>query len=88
MPTYRMDSPIYTVIVFNIPPTGKDVAPRNTRQDLPLTPADANESWVLRIFGIRFFRLLVNVTAEYRVTDTTSGFFAINRRLVTFYSTP
>lgn len=39
-----------------------------------------------RIFGIRFFRLLVNVTTGYRVTDPTSGFFAINRRLVEFYS--
>jgi hypothetical protein len=39
-----------------------------------------------RIFGIRFFRLLVNVTTGYRVTDPTSGFFAINRRLVVFYS--
>jgi glycosyltransferase involved in cell wall biosynthesis len=39
-----------------------------------------------RIFGIRFFRLLVNLTTGYRVTDPTSGFFAINRRLVAFYS--
>ena len=39
-----------------------------------------------RIFGIGFFRLLVNVTTGYRVTDPTSGFFAINRRLITFYS--
>jgi len=39
-----------------------------------------------RIFGIRFFRLLVNVTTGYRVTDPTSGFFAINHRLVAFYS--
>lgn len=39
-----------------------------------------------RIFGIRFFRLLVNLTTGYRVTDPTSGFFAINRRLVEFYS--
>jgi hypothetical protein len=39
-----------------------------------------------RIFGIRFFRFLVNVTTGYRVTDPTSGFFAINRRLVAFYS--
>ena len=39
-----------------------------------------------RIFGIRFFRLLVNLTTWYRVTDPTSGFFAINRRLVEFYS--
>lgn len=39
-----------------------------------------------RIFGIRFFRFLVNVTTGYRVTDPTSGFFAINRRLFEFYS--
>jgi len=39
-----------------------------------------------RIFGIRYFRLLVNMTTRYRVTDPTSGFFAINRRLVAFYS--
>ena len=39
-----------------------------------------------RIFGIRFFRFLVNLTTGYRVTDPTSGFFAINRRLVEFYS--
>ena len=39
-----------------------------------------------RIFGIRFFRLLVNLTTGYRVTDPTSGFFAINRRLIEFYS--
>ena len=39
-----------------------------------------------RILGIRFFRLLVNVTTGYRVTDPTSGYFAINRRLIEFYS--
>ena len=39
-----------------------------------------------RIFGIRFFRLLVNLTTGYRVTDPTSGFFAINRSLIEFYS--
>ena len=39
-----------------------------------------------RIFGIRFFRLLVNLTTGFRVTDPTSGFFAIGRRLVEFYS--
>ena len=39
-----------------------------------------------RIFGIRFFRLLVNVVTGYRVTDPTSGFFAINRRLIAFYA--
>src|SRR5512141_1635666 len=39
-----------------------------------------------RIFGIRFFRLLLNLTTGYRVTDPTSGFFAINRPLIEFYS--
>jgi glycosyltransferase involved in cell wall biosynthesis len=39
-----------------------------------------------RIFGIRFFRILVNLFTGYRVTDPTSGFFAVNRRLVEFYS--
>ncbi|NJD61229.1 MAG: glycosyltransferase family 2 protein [Deltaproteobacteria bacterium] len=39
-----------------------------------------------RIFGIRFFRVLVNLITGYRVTDPTSGFFAINRRLIEFYS--
>jgi len=39
-----------------------------------------------RIFGIRFFRFLVNVTTGYRVSDPTSGFFAINRSLIEFYS--
>ncbi|MBI5418638.1 MAG: glycosyltransferase family 2 protein [Deltaproteobacteria bacterium] len=39
-----------------------------------------------RIFGIRFFRSLVNLFTGYRVTDPTSGFFAINRRLIEFYS--
>jgi len=39
-----------------------------------------------RIFGIWFFRLLVNLTTGYRVTDPTSGFFAINQRLIGFYS--
>jgi glycosyltransferase involved in cell wall biosynthesis len=39
-----------------------------------------------RIFGIRLFRLLVNLITGYRVTDPTSGFFAINRRLIEFYS--
>ena len=39
-----------------------------------------------RIFGIGFFRALVRVFAGYRVTDPTSGFFAINRRLIEFYS--
>ncbi len=40
----------------------------------------------LRMIGIRFFRLLVNLFTGYRVTDPTSGFFAINRRLMEFYS--
>lgn len=39
-----------------------------------------------RIFGIQHFRFLVNLFTGYRVTDPTSGFFAINRRLVAFYS--
>jgi len=39
-----------------------------------------------RIFGIGFFRTLVNLFTGYRVTDPTSGFFAINRRLIEFYS--
>lgn len=40
-----------------------------------------------RMAGIRFFRLLVNLFTGYRVTDPTSGFFAVNRRLLEFYST-
>jgi len=39
-----------------------------------------------RIFGIRFFRWLVRWNTGYRVTDPTSGFFAINRRLIEFYA--
>jgi glycosyltransferase involved in cell wall biosynthesis len=39
-----------------------------------------------RIFGIRFFRVLVNLFTGYRVTDPTSGFFAVTRRLVDFFS--
>jgi len=39
-----------------------------------------------RIFGIHLFRLLVNLMTGYRVTDPTSGFFAINRHLIEFYS--
>jgi glycosyltransferase involved in cell wall biosynthesis len=39
-----------------------------------------------RIFGIRFFRWLVRWNTGYRVTDPTSGFFAINRQLIEFYS--
>lgn len=39
-----------------------------------------------RIFGIRHFRGLVNLFTGYRVTDPTSGFFAINRRLIDFYA--
>ncbi|MGE5247575.1 MAG: glycosyltransferase family 2 protein [Verrucomicrobiota bacterium] len=39
-----------------------------------------------RIFGIGFFRGLVNLVTGYRVTDPTSGFFAINRRLFEFYA--
>jgi glycosyltransferase involved in cell wall biosynthesis len=40
-----------------------------------------------RIFGIRLFRVLVNVMTGYHVTDPTSGFFAINRRLIELFST-
>jgi hypothetical protein len=36
--------------------------------------------------GIGYFRSLVNVFTGYRVTDPTSGFFAINRRLIELYS--
>lgn len=39
-----------------------------------------------RIFGIRFFRVLVNLFTGYRVTDPTSGFFAVNRRVMELYS--
>lgn len=39
-----------------------------------------------RMIGIRFFRVLVNLFTGYRVTDPTSGFFAVNRRLMEFYS--
>ncbi len=39
-----------------------------------------------RIFGIQHFRLLVNLFTGYRVTDPTSGFFAINRRLIEFFA--
>ena len=39
-----------------------------------------------RIFGIQHFRGLVNLFTGYRVTDPTSGFFAINRSLIEFYS--
>jgi hypothetical protein len=39
------------------------------------------------MIGIRFFRVLVNLFTGYRVTDPTSGFFAVNRRLMEFYAT-
>lgn len=39
-----------------------------------------------RIMGIRLFRLLVNLFTGYRVTDPTSGFFAISRRLIEFFA--
>lgn len=39
-----------------------------------------------RIFGIRFFRFLVNLLTGYTVTDPTSGFFAINRRMIELFS--
>jgi glycosyltransferase involved in cell wall biosynthesis len=41
---------------------------------------------LLRRFGIRYFCLLIRVFTGYRVTDPTSGFFAINRKLIDFYS--
>jgi glycosyltransferase involved in cell wall biosynthesis len=41
---------------------------------------------ISRSFGIRFFRLLVGLFTGYRVTDPTSGFFAIDRKLIEFYS--
>ncbi|HEY3490294.1 MAG TPA: glycosyltransferase family 2 protein [Candidatus Deferrimicrobiaceae bacterium] len=40
----------------------------------------------LRRFGIRYFCILVRLFTGYRVTDPTSGYFAINRKLVDFYS--
>ena len=39
-----------------------------------------------RILGISYFRYLVNLFTGYRVTDPTSGFFAINRKMIDFYS--
>ena len=39
-----------------------------------------------RIFGISFFRALVNLFTGFRVTDPTSGYFAIARRLIVFYA--
>ena len=39
-----------------------------------------------RILGIQHFRWLVNLLTGYRVTDPTSGFSAINRRLIEFFS--
>ena len=39
-----------------------------------------------RMIGIRYFRILVNLLTGYDITDPTSGFFAINRRLMQFYS--
>jgi len=50
-----------------------------TRSSVPGSSGDGISSEHPRIFGIRFFRLLVNLTTGYRVTDPTSGFFAINR---------
>ncbi len=40
----------------------------------------------MRRFGIRYFCTLVRTFTGYRVTDPTSGFFAINRKLIEFYS--
>ena len=42
---------------------------------------------LFRKLGIRFFRFLVNMFTGYKITDPTSGFFAINRRLTQFYAT-
>ena len=39
-----------------------------------------------RLVGINFFRVLVNLFTDCKFTDPTSGFFAINRQLVQFYS--
>jgi glycosyltransferase involved in cell wall biosynthesis len=39
-----------------------------------------------RIFGIHYFRFLVNLLTGYKVTDPTSGFFAFNRRLIELFS--
>jgi len=39
-----------------------------------------------RMLGIRYFRILVNLFTGYKITDPTSGFFALNRRLIEFYS--
>ena len=39
-----------------------------------------------RFIGIRFFRVLVNLFTGCKFTDPTSGFFAINRHLMQFYS--
>jgi len=39
-----------------------------------------------RILGINYFRSLVYLFTGYRVTDPTSGFFAINRKMIEFYS--
>lgn len=40
-----------------------------------------------RFFGIRYFCLLIRLLTGYRVTDPTSGFFAIDRKLIDFYAT-
>jgi glycosyltransferase involved in cell wall biosynthesis len=40
----------------------------------------------MRRFGIRYFCALVGIFTGYRVTDPTSGFFAIDRKLIDFYS--
>ena len=39
-----------------------------------------------RIMGIHLFRLMVNLFTGYRVTDPTSGFFAVSRRLIEFFA--
>ena len=40
----------------------------------------------MRRFGIRYFALLVRTLTGYRASDPTSGFFAIDRRLIDFYA--
>lgn len=40
----------------------------------------------MRRFGIRYFCAMVRTFTGYRVTDPTSGFFAIDRKLIEFFS--
>jgi glycosyltransferase involved in cell wall biosynthesis len=46
----------------------------------------AYRSSLSRSAGIRYFRFLVNFLTGFRVTDPTSGFFAVNRLLIGFYA--